>query len=264
MSEARTSGTKRGVWADIERDFRSCAEIEAFAAWCARHGVTAAVPCVNHVTGLVTCPSDVAPRSATFDDWDPLPDLVRICRAAGVEVHLWVVNGHWGPPRFDAGSKIRPSSRGPRPLQETHRDWFTVNQLGQSALDESSGGQAIHAGGFLNLGLPAVQDFQERLFAELLDRYEVDGLHLDYIRSNFQMEDWTIEVPAADKAWAAAEAGDILQVLPRSGGPKAAAPGGRRVASRSSPSRSCPPPTAGRRAGGSRSATPAATASTTR
>jgi uncharacterized lipoprotein YddW (UPF0748 family) len=220
---------KRAVWCDIARDFPNLGEIEKHVDWCGRHSIGISFPCINHATGLVTYPSDVAPRAAAYDEWDPMPDLVRLCGAAGIELHIWVVNAHWGPQRYDADSKIRPSSRGPRPLQETHRDWFTVNHLGQNVLDEGAGGEAIHGGGFLNLGLPPVQEFQERLFAELLDRYEVDGVHLDYIRSNFQNEDWTIEVPAANKVWAAAEVGDILQVLPRSGNPRKAAPGGFRA-----------------------------------
>ena len=224
----------RGVWSDIARDFSSRGDIEEYVEWCGRNRVSVTFPCVNHCTGVVTYPSDVAPRAAKFDDWDPMPDLIRLCHAAGIEVHVWVCCTHWGPQDFSGARQARngrqPSDKGPRPIQETHRDWFTVNHAGQSVLDEAGGGEAIHQGGLLNLGLPPVQEFLERLFAEIMDRYEVDGVHLDYIRSPFLHEDWSIEVPAANTGWAAAQVGDIFQVLPRSGEPKRAAPGGFRAA----------------------------------
>lgn len=211
----------RAVWSDIARDFNDKRDIEAFAAWCERNGITVTFPCVNHATGLVTYPSDVAPRSAQFDDWDPLPDLLKTCHTAGIEVHPWICCMHWGPQRFSNFSKTaRPSHNGPRPLQETHRDWFAVNHLGQSVLDEAADGETIQLGGLLNLGLSPVHDFLEKLCAEVLDRYAVDGVHLDYIRSNTQREEWIVEVPAKNKIWAAADVGDIFQMRPRSGRPK--------------------------------------------
>lgn len=176
----------RAVWADIYREFRSPGDIARYADWCGRHGLTLTFPCVNHLIGAVTYPSEVAARAAAYEAWDPMPELVRASRAAGLAVHVWVCMAHGGPVDMGRPGSLEISAAGPRPVTETHPEWFNVDQTGASMLQRPNarGSQAPHA--FLNLCRPGARDYLTRLSCEILDRYEVDGVHLDYIRFCFK------------------------------------------------------------------------------
>lgn len=180
---------RRAVWLDIHRDVHAPADAEAFVAWCQRHGVGLAFPCVNHCTGFMTYASDVAPRSRATDRWDPTAKLLEACHQAGIEVHAWVCIGCWGAGLADAGAI---SERGPRPLQETHPDWFAMNHDGRR-MRVAEGLQFD----FLNTCSPAVHEFHVRLCEELLGRYSFNGYHLDYIRNHFRQQALSAQAPEA-------------------------------------------------------------------
>ena len=129
VSRMRLSGFRHAVWMDIHRDIQSREDAAAFADWCQRQHIDLAFPCVNHCTGFMTYASDIAPRSPVTDAWDPTAAVVEQCRKAGIETHAWVCIANWG------SKEVQVSAAGPRPLSQTHRDWFCVDQTGVSMLD---------------------------------------------------------------------------------------------------------------------------------
>ena len=128
-----TRSFRRAVWMDIYRDITEPGDIDAFVDWCKRAGVDLSFPCVNHCTGFMTYASDLAPRWAAVDAWDPTAELVKRCRDAGIESHVWVCIGNWGKPKLDEAELSR---KGPRPLYEAHPEWYCTDQTGTSMLDE--------------------------------------------------------------------------------------------------------------------------------
>ncbi|MCX7804648.1 MAG: family 10 glycosylhydrolase [Planctomycetota bacterium] len=178
----------RAVWMDINREIRSPGDIDAYVRWCGRNGITVSFPCVNHVVGAVTYPSDVAPRLAAYEGWDPLPELTRASRAAGIETHIWVCMANAGPPDLGKGGSPEISCKGPPPPAETHPEWFCVNWDGSHVLEcRAGGGRAAERLPFvfLNPARPGARDYLAALCRELMDRYDADGIHLDYIRFDF-------------------------------------------------------------------------------
>ncbi len=178
----------RAVWMDIFREIRSPDDITAYVRWCERNGVSVSFPCVNHVVGAMTYPSDAAPRLAAYERWDPMPDLIRTGRAAGIETHIWVCMANAGPPDPGKDGKPEISRKGPPPPAEIHPDWFCVNWDGISVLeghatDGSPRERPAHA--FLNLARPGARDYLADICREIMDRYEADGIHLDYIRFDY-------------------------------------------------------------------------------
>lgn len=168
---------RRGVWMDICNDIHSAQDAERFVSWCNGMGVDLVFACLNHGTGFMSYPSEVAPRGSQTDRWDPTGALLTACRKAGLEIHAWVCIGNFGPPVITPSLISR---NGPRPLQETHRDWFCTNHTGENMLDM----QVDYA--FLNPASQGVRDFHLRLCREILSRYPFDGYHLDYIRYHFK------------------------------------------------------------------------------
>ena len=90
--------------------------------------------------------------------YDPLGYMVTECRRRQIEVHAWFVNGAYGHPQ-------------PLHVLDQHPDW-AVDDGGQSDLL------------WYDLGKPEVREFQSDVMIGALTRYDLDGVHFDYIRYN--------------------------------------------------------------------------------
>ena len=88
--------------------------------------------------------------------YDPMGYMIRECHRRQIEVHAWFVNGAYGHSE-------------PRHVLDRHPDF---------ALD--TGGQSDRI--WYDFGKPEVRKFQSDLMIEALTRYDLDGVHFDYIR----------------------------------------------------------------------------------
>ena len=93
---------------------------------------------------------------------DPLPVMISEAHRLGMEVHPWVWVFRVGYTK-DKGAILR-----------AHPDW--------AELDASGKDLSPNGGYWLSPAIPAAKDFLANLYAELVSRYDVDGIHLDYIR----------------------------------------------------------------------------------
>lgn len=88
--------------------------------------------------------------------YDPLSLVVEECHRRGMEVQAWVVTipiGEWTSQGVTELRKKRP---------------LLVKRLGKEA--------------FLNPDVPATADYLAEVCGELVQNYDIDGVHLDYIR----------------------------------------------------------------------------------
>lgn len=115
--------------------------------------------------------SDREPRSNDPDlapDFDALQDLIDKASAEGIEVHAWLAT----LPAYKKGYTTTDPSHvwqrhGP---EATGRDnWAMLDRAGE-------------APGYLDPGHPDAVDYTISIYLDVLQRYDVDGLHLDYIR----------------------------------------------------------------------------------
>jgi uncharacterized lipoprotein YddW (UPF0748 family) len=109
-------------------------------------------------------------------DFDPLHYMIARARAAGIEVHAWInvyyawSNGDLPPPE---GHVVR-----------THPEWLVTDAAGIRAderpVDEwkSDGIE----GYFLSPFSAPARDHVVAVVADLIEQYDVDGIHLDYVR----------------------------------------------------------------------------------
>ena len=107
-------------------------------------------------------------RVGTDPGWDPLQRALDTARPHGLRVHAYInVLPGW------KGLEDPPAAAGQ--LWTAHPEWFMVDSLGGKMLP-TSGWYA-----FINPVLPEVREHLRGIVGELC-RYDVDGIHLDYIR----------------------------------------------------------------------------------
>lgn len=102
--------------------------------------------------------------------WDPLAEVVRIAHARGMVVHAWINT-------FPAWSGTTPPSESAtrHPLL-AHPDWLCADENGVPMAPQSSGYQ------FFSPGNAEVRAHIAGVAQEINDRYQVDGIHMDFIR----------------------------------------------------------------------------------
>ena len=111
--------------------------------------------------------------------FDPLAEIITQARSAGLEVHAWVnVYLAWHPtPRLP---------RSATHVLARHPEWFMVSadgiDMGQGDLEGIDLVKRGVEGRYLSPGVPEVRGYLLEVFEEILQRYDVDGIHLDYVR----------------------------------------------------------------------------------
>jgi uncharacterized lipoprotein YddW (UPF0748 family) len=128
--------------------------------------------------GYPIYPSQVAPQQNPLTiGWDPLQAAVDLAHQHNMTLHAWV----WV---FAAGNQrhnrlLNLPADYPGPLLAQHPDWAGYDNTGNTipiGQDKP----------FLDPANPEVRSYLIRLMTEIVQQYEVDGLHLDYIRYPFQ------------------------------------------------------------------------------
>ena len=126
------------------------------------------------------------PASQRFD---PLAHAVELAHARGIAVHAWV-NTHlvWSAPSLPASDlhivRANPEWLAvPRALAEEMmgvdpRDPAYVDRLRQHAADNSDRVEGLYA----SPSHPAVKERVLSVWMELASRYDLDGIHFDYVR----------------------------------------------------------------------------------
>lgn len=123
-------------------------------------------------------PSKVAPQqNPLIRGWDPLASAVRLAKARGMELHAWV----WV---FAAGNQRHNELLGidknyPGPVLAANPSWAGYDHRGQMVPQ----GQGKP---FFDPANPQVRQYLRLLYEEIITKYDVDGLQLDYIRYPFQ------------------------------------------------------------------------------
>lgn len=113
--------------------------------------------------GYSIYPSAVIDRDPRFAGAiDPLPVMIDEAHRLGLEVHPWV----WV---FRAGYSADKGS-----VLRAHPDWAELDARGR---DLSPNG-----GYWLSPANPAARDYLACVYAELTSKYDIDGIHLDYVR----------------------------------------------------------------------------------
>ncbi|MBN9690413.1 MAG: family 10 glycosylhydrolase [Verrucomicrobia bacterium] len=162
----------RGLWVDaFNPGFKSAAEITQLVRDARAGGFNAVFVQVRR-RGDAFYESSLEPRASELPvGFDPLAELLRQAHetSAGqrrLEVHAWIVAFNI----WNRENTLPPQTNHPYRL---HPDWLTQN---------NTGNRWDGANYAFDPGHPEVQDHTLAVVADLVSRYELDGLHLDYIR----------------------------------------------------------------------------------
>jgi len=101
--------------------------------------------------------------------WDPLEFAVNAAHELGLELHAWI---NTFPCWRDT---LPPPAAMPEHILNVHPEWVVAD----------SGGSPMEMNGaYLSLspGIPAVREHIKRVALDIAARYDIDGIHFDYIR----------------------------------------------------------------------------------
>ncbi len=162
----RTVWPPRAVWV-VREEYRSPAEITSLMESIRQAGLNTVL---FQVRGNATAyyRSSIEPSAYASDPgFDPLEIACREAHRRGLAIHAWV--------------NVMPAWKGPTPptdprqLWNAHPDWLWYDQNGRR---QPLGDYYVS----VNPCRPEVRQYLVGVFREILQRYPVDGLHLDYIR----------------------------------------------------------------------------------
>lgn len=98
-------------------------------------------------------------------DFDPFAYVIKKAHQNGLEVHAWInVCRIWAAPDPPAD---------PKHVVNKHPEWLSKN---------SKGGISDGRDTFLDPGAPGVREYLVKIVDDILTKYDVDGIMLDYIR----------------------------------------------------------------------------------
>ena len=129
--------------------------------------------------------SDIVPKHPKVEsEFDPLGYAVTLGHALGIEVHVWV-NSYilWS-------SKTAPKDT--KHLYHTHKEWTEAdrNLKMDSSIKLSEPHSPQWEGIYLSPIHPEVNPYLTSVFSEIINNYDIDGIHLDYIRFQDEMYGW--------------------------------------------------------------------------
>ncbi|MBG1243008.1 family 10 glycosylhydrolase [Nostoc sp. NZL] len=128
--------------------------------------------------GYTIYPSQVAKeQNPLIRGWDALEDAVKLAHERDMELHAWVWTFAAGNQRHNQIINVNPDY--PGPVLAAHPDWANYDNLGNMI----PVGQSKP---FFDPANPEVRQYLLKLYEEIVTRYDVDGLQLDYIRYPFQ------------------------------------------------------------------------------
>lgn len=196
-AKQKWSSAKNVLWQNYPSD-RSIAQPEIRAMWLDRGTIvkarseadlvkifdrmaTAGINTVFFETvnaGYTIYPSRVAPQqNPLVKGWDPLKAAVKLAHERGMELHAWVWTFATANQRHNIILNQPRNYLGP--VLSRHPDWAITDRDG-SRFHYNSGKV------FLDPANRGVRYYLSSLFEEIATEYDVDGIHLDYIRYPFQ------------------------------------------------------------------------------
>jgi len=158
----------RGLWVHTwQPGMLSPSEIDETVKWAKDCNMNALILQARRV-GDAYYKSAYEPRATNINapsDFDPLDYALKKCRTEGLELHAWVNAFRvWTSP-----TQSPPQGH----VTSLHPEWLSKDINGQSVSQD---------GRFLDPGVPEVRAYLVKVVGDLVSKYDVDGVMLDFIR----------------------------------------------------------------------------------
>ena len=178
----------RAIWV-TRSDYRTPEDVQNIIRNCAKYNINLVLFQVRG-NGTVFYKSKLEPWASELSGtlgkdpgWDPLQVAVVEAHQQGIQLHAWLnTMPGWR-------SEVDPPENVPQ-LWNTHRDWFMKDSTGAFMIPTGKNKGWYR---FLSPGIPEVQDYLANVYAEVVQNYNVDGIHLDYIRHPGEIGDYSYD-----------------------------------------------------------------------
>jgi len=121
--------------------------------------------------------SEFEPKALEIpDDFDPLKYLIEKTAKSDIKIHAWINVG------LVLTSEKYPLDE--KHILSLHPDWITYDHSGRAMTEYSKKelDSNLLEGYFIDPAIPEVKDYIAGLVKDILSKYPVDGIHLDFIR----------------------------------------------------------------------------------
>lgn len=169
VSKSDPTNEYRALWVDTwHHGIFDHSEVETLYNRCCQYNYNALFVEVRKVGDAFHC-SDLEPKANEIDpSYDPLADLISLCHETSggkpyIEVHAWLV-----------AYRISLTSSNPAAhILSLHPEWIMQDINGNTSYGSSR---------YLDPGVPGVLQHNLNVALEIANKYDVDGIHYDYIR----------------------------------------------------------------------------------
>lgn len=155
-------------------------------------------------SGYSIYPSEYLKQNPLIKNWDPLQIAIESAHENNVGLHAWVWTFAVGNTRHNLLIKEREKFTGPI-ISKKGRMW---------ALSSKDGKLRIHKQPevWLSPANKKACEFLTQVFSEIVTKYSIDGIHLDYIRFPFQRNDEKAGFDFASKLSYKKDTGKLIKV----------------------------------------------------
>lgn len=168
----------RALWV-VRNELTSRDSIERFVDDAARLGFNVLIVQVSG-RGDAFYKSDILPPAESLalapPDFDPLATVIELAHARGLQVHAWLNDF------FVDNFGDRPAW--PQHVVNVHPEWAMYDVQGNNLIDVGFSGARPSdiEGVYVDPALPEVRDWVTSRFVEVVKKYDIDGIHHDFVR----------------------------------------------------------------------------------
>jgi len=208
----------RGIWV-IRDQMTSPEKIKKVVEDCAAGGFNAIFAQVRG-RGDAYYFSATEPRAQALanqpEDFDPLAYIIQLAHEKNIELHAWM-NACYA---YEGRNARNPYS--PKHVIAGHPEWVLTNRAGKSLLDYTPQEIREHhvEGVYLSPCIPECRKYLADVYLEVVEKYDVDGVHFDFIRFPFAGEsfddEWALGFsPLSRQAFKNEHGVDPLEIDPK-------------------------------------------------
>ncbi len=173
QEEAMMSKTqpRKGNGFYIDPNLKTIGEVDQFIAQCKRLMVNKIFIETKNSKGELLYPSKKFPTAIQTDDFDCYGAICDAAHRENIAVHAWFVIFHEG-------------AEDPVPIIKEHPEYLIVNRDGKSNVEQPTWSTVDpkYSTYWVCSTAKGYRDYLKDMMQEVIDLYEVDGIHLDYIR----------------------------------------------------------------------------------
>ncbi|MCK5682019.1 family 10 glycosylhydrolase [bacterium] len=152
-------------------NLKSAGDVDLFIEQCKTMRINKIFLMTKNSKGEVVYPSKNYRVSAMIDDFDCYGAICKAAHREGINVHAWFVIFHEGV-------------EDPVPIIEQHPEYLLVNREGLSNVEQPTWitVDPKYTTYWVCPTAVGYRDYLKEMMQEVIDLYNVDGIHLDYIR----------------------------------------------------------------------------------